>query len=165
MSRFYIILLSILFSAFSFGQQDLKRYLAFAEQKFEEGDYVYALTYYQKAMKIDSSTIDILWGYAEALRAYKDYPKAAFYYGKIYDRESAELYPSSLLNYGLMLKQCGRYDEALSVFQLGKKKYRKDRRGYLYRKSRQEIKSCLWAKSKQDVFEKGDFESLPEHIN
>src|SRR5690554_3518055 len=126
MSRFYLIFLLLLLSTASFAQQELKRYLDFAKEKFQDGDYVYALQYYEKAMKIDSNTINILWEYAETLRAYKDYPKAAFYYGKVYDRERAELYPSSLLQYGLMLKQCARYDEALEVFKLAKKKYRRD---------------------------------------
>lgn len=165
MSRFYIIFFLLFLSTASFAQQELKKYLEFAQEKFQEGDYVYALQYYEKAMKIDSNTINTLWEYAETLRAYKDYPKAAFYYGKVYDREGAELYPASLLQYGLMLKQTGDYDKALAIFKLGKKKYRKDRRGYLYRKSRAEIQSCVWAKSNQGDSTNLIFEALPEHIN
>jgi len=164
MSRFYIIFIFLFLSIASFGQE-LKKYLEFAQEKFQEGDYVYALQYYEKAMKIDSNTIDILWEYAETLRAYKDYPKAAFYYGKVYGREGAELYPSSLLQYGLMLKQTGEYDKALELFKLGKKKYRNDRRGYLYQKSRAEIQSCIWAKSNQGDSLDYIFEALPDHIN
>src|SRR5690554_8123632 len=125
MSRFYIICIALFFTSSSFAQQELKKYLEFAQEKYQEGDYVYALQYYEKAMAIDSNTINTLWEYAETLRAYKDYPKAAYYYGKVYSREGTELYPSSLLQYGLMLKQCGRYDEALDVFKLAKKKYRR----------------------------------------
>src|SRR5690554_2680187 len=126
MSRLYIVLFIAFFSTALSAQQELKRYLEFAQEKHQEGDYIYALTYYEKATAIDSNSINILWEYAETLRAYKDYPKAAYYYGKVYDRERAELYPSSLLQYGLMLKQCARYDEALEVFKLAKKKYRRD---------------------------------------
>ncbi len=155
----------MLLSTASFAQQELKRYLDFAKEKFQDGDYVYALQYYEKAMKIDSNTINILWEYAETLRAYKDYPKAAFYYGKVYSREEALLYPESLLQYGLMLKQTGEYDKALEVFKLGKKKYRNDRRGYLYQKSRAEVESCVWARANQGDSLDLVFESLPQHIN
>jgi hypothetical protein len=155
----------MLFSLTLSAQQELKKYLEFAQEKYQSGDYIYALQYYEKAMAIDSNTINTLWEYAETLRAYKDYPKAAYYYGKVYARESAELYPSSLLQYGLMLKQCGKYDEALEVFKLAKKKYRRDPRGYLYRKSRVEGQSCVWAKSNRGDSTHHVFESLPEHIN
>jgi len=165
MSRLYIVLFIAFFSTALSAQQELKRYLEFAQEKHQEGDYIYALTYYEKAMAIDSNSINILWEYAETLRAYKDYPKAAYYYGKVYDRERAELYPSSLLQYGLMLKQCARYDEALEVFKLAKKKYRRDPRGYLNRKSRNEMQSCVWAKSNQGDSTNQIFEALPDHIN
>lgn len=166
MSRLYIIICAVFISSFSFGQQELKKYLDFAKKKYQEGDYVYSLTYYDKAMELDSNSINTLWEYAEVLRAYKDYPKAAFYYGKVYSRESGEVYPASLLNYGLMLKQSGKYDEALEVFKKARKKYRKDTRGYLARKSRQEIESCIWAKANAgELVADIIFEHLPTHIN
>lgn len=165
MSRLYIIIVLSLFSTFSFSQQELKKYLEFAREKYLEGDYIYALEYYGKAMEIDSNSINTLWEYAETLRAYKDYPKAAFYYGKVYEREGGELYPSSLLQHGLMLKQCGRYDEALEVFKRARKRYRSNSRGYLARKSRQEIESTVWAKANAGDSLNFIFEALPEHIN
>lgn len=165
MSRLYIVILMVFFSTALSAQQELKKYLEFAQEKYASGDYIYALEYYEKAMAIDSNTINTLWEYAETLRAYKDYRKAAFYYGKVYDREGTQLYPSSLLQYGLMLKQSGRYDEALEVFKTAKKKYRKDPRGYLYRKSRVEMQSCVWAKSNQGDSTHHVFEALPDHIN
>jgi hypothetical protein len=165
MSRLYLVIVFAALSGSLFGQQELKKYLEFAEEKHRDGDYVYALEYYDKAMKIDSNSINTLWKYAETLRAYKDYQKAAYYYGKVYDREGGELYPYSLLYYGLMLKQNGKYDEALDVFKLAKKKYRSDRRGYLYKKSRNEISSCIWAKSNVGDSSKLIFEHLPPEVN
>ncbi len=147
------------------GQQELKKYLEFAREKHQEGDYVYALEYYDKAMKIDSSAINTLWEYAQVLRAYKDYEKAAYYYGKVYEREAAEIYPSSLLYHGLMLKQTGKYDEALAVFKKAKKKYRSDRRGYRYLKSRNEVRSCIWARSNKGDSVRELFEHLPQPVN
>lgn len=153
-------------SCCSFGQQELKRYLKFAEKKYNDGDYVYALDYYKKAMKIDSNTINILWGYAQTLRAYKDYQKAKYYYHKVYDREGTELYPYSLLYYGLMTKQTGDYATALDIFKRAKKKYRRrNRRGYLYRKSSMEIQSCIWAKANAGDSVDVVLEHLPDFIN
>ena len=103
MSRLYIIICAVFISSFSFGQQELKKYLDFAKKKYQEGDYVYSLTYYDKAMELDSNSINTLWEYAEVLRAYKDYPKAAFYNGKLYAGDSGEVDPDSWCNYGLML--------------------------------------------------------------
>lgn len=165
MSRLYLVITLIVLSFSSFGQQELKRFLEFAREKYKDGDYVYALQYYEKAMKIDSNSINTLWEYAETLRAYKDYKKAAFYYGKVYDREATELYPTSLLYYGLMTKQTGDYDKALDIFKLAKKKYRSDRRGYNYKKSRNEVRSCIWAKSNVGDSSKLIFEQLPSNIN
>ena len=83
MSRLYLIaIFSTVFVSTSFGQNLLTNYLKVADEKYEKGDYYYALELYSKAMEIDSNTIDILWKVAEAHRAYKDYRKAEYYYAK-----------------------------------------------------------------------------------
>jgi hypothetical protein len=149
----------------SFGQNDLANYLKFAEEQYQKGDYIYALEYYQKAMNIDSNTIHILWNYAETLRAYKDYRKAETYYAKVYSREEAMLFPSSLLYLGLMQKQNGKYDEAIETFKLAKKKYVKDKKGYLYLKAKQELESTVWAKSAARDSTGHFILRLPETVN
>lgn len=164
MSRLYLIFI-LFFGVPAYGQDMLSKYLKFADEQFEKGDYYYALEYYQKAMDLDSNTIDILWKYAETLRAYKDYRKAEVYYAKVYDREMGAYYPSSLLNLGLMQKQNGNYDAALETFKKAKRKYYKDKKGYLYQKARREIESCLWAKSAQRDTLEIDFIRLPETVN
>ena len=168
MPRLYITLLSIylgtVFSV-SFSQSELKKYIEFAEEKHQKGDFIQAIDYYQKAMNIDSNAVDLIWKYALTLKAYKDYRNAAYYFGEVFDREGGKIYPESLLYYGLMLKQCSRYDEALEVFKKGKKLYRSDRRGYLYLKTRQELSSCLWAKNAIKDTSNIILEDLPEHIN
>ena len=84
MPRLYLILFLTLICGRSFGQNMLPKHLQFADEQMQKGDYIYAIEHYQKAMEIDSNTIDILWKMAEAQRAYKDYRKAEFYYQKIY---------------------------------------------------------------------------------
>lgn len=166
MSRLYLILSFSLFAiSASRGQNLLSKYLKVADEKYQKGDYYYALELYSKAMEIDSNTIDILWKVAEAHRAYKDYRKAEYYYAKVYDRELGAMYPYSLLQLGLMQKQNGKYDAAIETFKKAKKKYSKNKKDYLYLKSKQELESTLWAKSMADIVEKGDFIRLPETVN
>lgn len=168
MSRLYLVVFSVCFFAtsLSFGQQnELRKYLEIAEEKYKKGDYIHALTYYDKAMELDSNSINTLWNYAETLRAYKDYRKAEYYYAKVFSREGSEIYPFSILYLGLMQKHNAKYDEAVETFKKAKKVYRKDKNGYLYLKSRQELESCLWAKNAITDSSTLIFEHLPEHIN
>lgn len=165
MSRLYIIILTLLISFTSVAQTELKRYLEIAEEKYQKGDFVHALEYYEKAMAIDSNTVNTIWNYAQTLRAYKDYGKAAYYYGEVYDREGAKLYPPSLMYYGLMLKQSGRYGEAFDAFKKAEKVYRKDKKGFLYLKCRQEVLACQWVLNHEEDSSLLILEHLPEHIN
>lgn len=165
MSRLYLIVLLVGLNLSALAQSDLKRYLAFAEEKRNEGDYIHALMYYEKAMQIDSNTIDILWEYAQTLKAYKSYRKAEYYFKKVYEREGGKLYPASLVNYGLMLKHNGKYDEALAIFKKGKKLYTKDRKGYLYQKSKQEVGACIWAQRAINDTLDVLIDHLPETVN
>lgn len=165
MPRLYLIALFCCVFSISWGQNLLSKYLKVADEKYKKGDYYYALEVYSKAMEIDSNTIDILWKVAETHRAYKDYRKAEYYYAKVYERELGKIYPSSLLQLGLMQKQNGKYDQAIETFKKAKKKYKDKKKDYLYLKSKQELESTLWAKSREDIVEKGDFVRLPETVN
>jgi len=164
MSRLYLIVLFIGFSSALFGQNNLKKYLDFAQDQFDKGDYFYAMQYYEKALNIDSNSVDILWKYAETAKAYKDYRKAAYYYAKVYDREEARIYSASLLNLGLMQKQNGNYNTALETFKRAKKKYYKKKKGYHYLKAKKEIESIVWAKS-AIIDTSAQLERLPETVN
>jgi len=165
MSRLYLVVIFCGVAVSGFGQNNLKKFLDFAKEQHDKGDFFYAAQYYEKAMELDSQTVDILWNYAETLRAYKDYRKAEFYYAKVYDREEARIYPSSLLQWGLMQKQNGKYEEALATFKKAKKKYYKDKKGYLYQKSKRELASLVWVKSALIDTTNVSFERLPETVN
>lgn len=146
MPRLHLVFFAIFTSpSLCFGQSELSKYLKYADEQFQKGDYYYAIDYYQKALAIDSQSVSILWSYAETLRAYKDYKNAELYYKKVYKKEETNQYPSSLLQWGLMQKQNGKYEEALETFKLAKKKYARNKKDYLYQKARREIESCLWA--------------------
>lgn len=165
MPRLYLTIVALFALSISFSQTELKKYLDYAKEMYEKGDYVHSLSFYEKAMKIDSSAIHTLWEYAEALRAYKDYRKAEYYYGEIFKREGGELFPNSILYYGLMQKQNGKYEAAIETFKKAKKVYRSDKRGYQYLKSRREFESCVWAQSNLRDTSDLIFEHLPEFIN
>jgi tetratricopeptide (TPR) repeat protein len=165
MSRLYIIFIFFLTTTVLYSQNELGKYLKFAEQQFKKGDYVYALEYYNKALEIDSNSVVIQWNYAECLRAYKDYRKAEVAYAKVYSKEEGYIYPNSLLYLGLMQKQNGNYDEALETFKKAKKKFSKDKKAYIYLKSKREIESCLWAKSALKDTSFVTIQPLPETIN
>ncbi|MCR9172950.1 MAG: DUF1573 domain-containing protein [bacterium] len=165
MSRLYLILLFCILSGTSFGQDQLKKYLDFAKEQYDKGDYYYALEYYKKAMELDSATVDIVWNLAETYRAYKDYRKAEYYYKKVYEKESSRIYPNSLLYVGLMQKQNGKYDEALETFKKAKKKYYKDKKSYCYQKAKQEVSSTVWARSALRDTAELTVEPLPPSVN
>ncbi len=164
MSRLYLIL--FFFVSFTgFGQNLLGKYLDFADEQYAKGDYIYALQFYEKAMELDSNSVSILWKYAESLRAYKDYRRASYYYKKVYEKEETSMYPSSLLQWALMEKQNGNYDEAIELFKRAKKKYSKDKRTYNYLKSKRELESCLWAQAALKDTSNLDEIELPKGLN
>lgn len=165
MSRLYLIFLICISVQFTFAQSELGKYLKFAQEQYQKGDYIYALEYYEKAVKIDSNKVDILWNYAECLRAYKDYRNAEKYYQIVYSREEANIYPNSLVYLGLMQKHNGKYDEALETFKKAKKKFTKDKKSYQYLKSKRELESCLWAKNALKDTSKVNVLQLPETVN
>ena len=165
MSRIYLICILLLGSFSLTAQTELKQLLRLAEEQYQKGDFYYAKEFYEKAMNYDSNSVSILWMYAETLRAYQDYSNAAYYYGKVYQKEMTQLYPYSLIYYAMMLKQSGEYDKALDMFKLAKKKYAKNKKDFPYLKARQEVSACVWAKSaikdSMDVV----FVHLPETVN
>lgn len=151
-------------SPITFGQT-YTQYVSFADEKMEEGDYYYAIVYYDKAMEVDSNSVEILWKYAEANRLYKDYVKAEYYYQKVYDKEQAKIYPYSIFWLATMQQYNGKYKEAANSWKLSKKAFKRQRREYPYKKSLQGFRANLWAK--KAVIDTTDYivEKLPDNIN
>ncbi len=144
--KFLVFFFGIFFSSgFKSTAQTFPQFIEFADSKVAEGDYYYAIQYYEKAMQIDSNSVELLWKYAEALRLYKDYPKAEIYYQKVFKKEDAKIYPMSIFWLATMQQYNGKYQASLENWKEAKKVYKKDREGYYYLKSQQQIKSCLWA--------------------
>lgn len=165
MSRFYLICLLLTLPFLSQTQNNLKKYLKFAQEQYDNGDYYHALMYYKKAMEVDSNTVDILWNMAETNLAYKDYRLAEYYYSKVYERESGGIYPSSLLKLAMMQKQNGKYHQAVETLKRCKKKYYKKKKSYLYQKTKRELASTVWALSAMKDSVEGDLILLPTTVN
>lgn len=165
MSRIYLSFLFSLYYFLAFSQATKEDYINFALQQKSKGDYIAALTYFEKALQIDSESVTVLWDYAESLRLYKDYRKAAKIYAKVFEKEDTKLFIRSLFYLGEMQKMNGNYDEALETFKLAKRKYAFDKKAYLYQKSKQEIESCLWARKNVTDSLKGQINKLPSSIN
>ncbi len=137
-------LVLVLFSSFVFGQ-NLKQCLRYGEEKMQVGDYYGAIEFYEKAMNIDSASIDIIFKYAEALRLYNDYDKALYYHKKVAYLGSGKIYPESLVYVAELTKNKEEYREALDAWKSVKKKIGRKSKTYYGQKSRQEISSCNWA--------------------
>jgi hypothetical protein len=125
--------------------QTITQLIEFADEKAAEGDYYYALHYYNLALKSDSNSVELLWKYAEAQRKYKDYKKAEFYYAKVFSKENGLIYPQSIFWLATMQQYNGKYSESLENWKATKKVYKKDKSSYEYKKAQQAMLSCLWA--------------------
>ena len=167
MSRLYLILfLTFGLTQLGTAQKTLKKIIAFADEQYVKGDFIYALEYYKQALEKDSNSVKLLWKYAETLRAYKDYPNAETYYAKVYAREQTKIYSNSLLNLALMQKQNGRYTKAIKTLNLSAEKLSNKKSSPFYIKTLREIESCKWAKENlKDSSEFIPLTHLPETIN
>ena len=167
MSRLYLILfLTFGLNNLGTAQKTLKKIIAFADEQYVKGDFIYALEYYKQALEKDSNSVKLLWKYAETLRAYKDYPNAETYYAKVYAREQTKIYSNSLLNLALMQKQNGRYTQAIKTLNLSAKKLSNKKSSPFYIKTLREIESCKWAI--ENIKDSSDFAPLthlPETVN
>ena len=126
--------------------QSYSQYVEYGDKKMEEGDFFGAIKFYDKAMAMDSTNVEILWKYAEVQRQYKNYEKAEYYYKKVHERENGRIYPRSIFWLGTMQHYNGKYDEALDTWKDAKKAYKRDRDSYEYLKSKQMVQTCIWAR-------------------
>lgn len=146
MNVFKVILISlIVLTSKLVISQTYTQLVDFADQKVVEGDFYYAIQYYKKAMDIDSASVEINWKMAEVQRRYKNYVLAEYYYQKVYDKESAKIYPKSIFWLSSMQHYNGKYKESGRRWKVAKKVFKRKRKEYAYKKSMQEFRSCLWA--------------------
>lgn len=144
-SKIFILLLVINFQFIinDCMAQSQKQLVKNGDKLVEEyGDHYGASLWYKKALDIDSSYLDIVFKYAEALRGYNDYAKAESKYYYIYKKDRGRLYPMAPFWYAMMLKYNAKYVDAKKAFKRSKRFFSRDRKGYHYLKVVNEIKSC-----------------------
>ncbi len=145
MSRFYLVLALLCCSQTVFGQKQIAKYIAHADQQVEEQDYIEALDYYQRALELAPTSINLLWKLAQTNQAAKDYKNAAKFFLKVYELDPESLqFEQAQLNYALMLKQQGLYKEALAQFKEVKQHFSEDKTIAIYKKAAQEVSACTW---------------------
>lgn len=120
---FSIVFLISTFSISIFAQNldgidkslSLSKMKARAQTAQETGDIYSALFYYEEVVKKDTSDIKALFQVAEMHRFTRNYKSAESTYAKVYKTSPSE-YSIALYYQALMLKMCGRYEEAKEAF-------------------------------------------------
>lgn len=117
-SLFLLLFLFFQSSSFLFAQST-HTYLKNAERAFAGGDYYEASVNYKKVVAADSSKLEYVYKYAEALRLNNDYRVAEHYYKFIMDKDRAQpmLYPQASFWLATMKKYNGKYPEAKKLFK------------------------------------------------
>lgn len=131
----------------------------------EIDDHYGAALYYKKALDIDSSQSKLIYKYAEALRGYNDYEKAAYYYHKIYRKDRGKLYPEGPFWLATMLMHNEEYAEAKKLWRKVSNSHRRDKSSYVYQKAEQQMKSCDSAMVFMQQRREMDFENIGEPVN
>ncbi len=156
-----LILLCLCFG-FSFGQAPNATIEA-AEKKYSQGDYFGALFEYERAMKIDSINLEVLYGYGKTLLAVNNPKQSSIYLKKaraLDDKKSIE-------NLGYILaesyRHAGDYQNARKFYNYALAPYRRDRKGFMFKRVSMSKEANKWA-NKQAATNKS-INSLGEQVN
>lgn len=110
-----------------------------------DGDWYAAAHYYHQAFALDSSNFDATVRYAESLRHIKEYPLAAYYYSKAFEKDRGKLFPEGQFYLASMEQQSGNYLNALKHFEKYLKKNKRNKESATYLRAQQGIKGCTYA--------------------
>ncbi|MEQ8324924.1 MAG: OmpA family protein [Vicingaceae bacterium] len=105
-----MLVLFILSSTFTFSQ------IKYADRLFEEEDFESAAPLYEKILKKDSNDLDIIQKLGKSYQRLNRYEEAEKYYAKAVQFENAD--PESHLNYGQLLKNGNKINQAKKEFQI-----------------------------------------------
>lgn len=147
--------------------QSFKQLIDYADVNAKAGDFYGASIYYEQAMKEDSTKIEVLYKYANALRMFNNYSKAAYYYQKVWDKDKGgRIYQDASFWLATMQKYNAEYKIASKNWKKVKSKYSRDKKGYEYLKAKQEVLSCTYAnRVKNDSTDNVFVNNIGEKIN
>ncbi len=89
--------------------------LRWADGLYREGSYFNAIEYYQQLKQEDERNPYLTYQLAECYWMTRDYAPAAAYFSEVYSM-SPKMYPEAIFKSALMLKQQGRYEDAIVQF-------------------------------------------------
>src|SRR2546426_12274741 len=91
-----------------------KQFFKTGNDLFDQGNYENAIKYYDKALEINSTDINVLYNKALALDSLGRHDEAVSYYDKVLAIKPNDT--DSLNNKGLDLDVLGKHDEAISYY-------------------------------------------------
>jgi OOP family OmpA-OmpF porin len=147
--RYLSILLFSCFLCVSVVAQEKKEYdwktnLKVADDLYRRNSFYNAADFYEKVLKVKPDNTEALYKLAESQRLYRDYYNAAANYKKLLDTEATK-YTTARFYYALMLKQTGKYEEAIIQFDQYSASDNKDDK--LVQRAQIEKQGCAFSKT------------------
>ncbi len=95
-----------------------KQFMVAAEKEYVNKNFYGALLYYNEVLTFDSSDNEVIFKSAEAARQFNAYTLAAEKYKKVVDNQGSAEYPTALFWLAHMKQLSGKYEDALTYYQL-----------------------------------------------
>jgi len=139
------LVLSIFLLPFIAKGQNVEKVLEVADNLYEIGDYYGSIQFYERAMEIDSTNIDVLYAYAKNLTALNRHEQSIRYYRKVSIMDRKREFP--LVNYHLAeaYRYNGDYRQARRYYNRARRSFIKERDSYWYLKIKQSKDAAGWA--------------------
>jgi len=143
---FFTFCCFFIFSGQLIAQKKYKQLIEDGDREFADKNYFSASIYYNNALLIDSSDIELQYKYADASRLNFDYNEAERMYNKVYkmDRQGKK-FPECSFWLASIIKSKGKYKEAEKLYRSYAQKHKRDKNSYFYKKAEQEILACQYA--------------------
>ncbi|MBC7862660.1 MAG: hypothetical protein IAF38_06770 [Bacteroidia bacterium] len=104
--------------------QSFKSFVKKGDESMAEKDYYSASQYYNQAILMDSTKMDVQWKYAEASRLNYDFDVARHWYEKIFKVDNLKTYPEAPYWIGNILQGRAKYKESKKYFDKYAKKFK-----------------------------------------
>lgn len=122
--------------------QTVADWINLGDEAMESNDPYGALRYYSEAFDLDSMKGSLIYRMAEAYRGVHNYPKASYYYDKIYRRDRGLVFKDVGMKLADMQASSGRYEEAKKTWRRVRKEHEDQPESYAYMKAVQSMRSC-----------------------
>ena len=155
---------AILCSLGSYGQS-AKHWEKTGDQSKKSGDHYGAAYYYRKAIEADTASLRLNYKLAEAYRNFNNYTAAESSYLKVVEEDENQQFPEAHFWLALMEKNNGKFSEAKGHFKKYTKTQGVDRSAYIYKRARQEMKSCDFAQKLEEADKLVAVKNLGEGLN